>query len=244
MENSTTQQEKILVVIPAFNEEERIGAVIGAAKKYLPQAEILVINDGSTDRTKEVSLKAGAKVIAHAFNLGYGVAIQTGYKYAVRNNYQYVLQLDGDGQHDSAFLPQLLSKLKETDNDIIIGSRFLSGKKYSGSFVRLIGIIVFRKLVSTLIHQRVTDPTSGYQGLKKQVIEFYCHDFFPNDYPDADVIFILHKVGFKIQEIPVIMYERKGGRSIHSGLSPLYYIFKMMLSLFVNILRKIPDYKI
>lgn len=244
MENSTTQQEKILVVIPAFNEEERIGAVIGAAKKYLPQAEILVINDGSTDRTKEVSLKAGAKVIAHAFNLGYGVAIQTGYKYAVRNNYQYVLQLDGDGQHDPVYLPWVLAKLKETDVDVVIGSRFISKEKYAGSFLRLFGISLFRAIVSLLTGQKITDPTSGYQGLKRRVVEFYCHDFFPVDYPDADVIFILHKVGFKIQEIPVIMHERKGGHSIHSGLSPLYYIFKMLLSLFVNISRRIPDYKI
>jgi len=237
-----TGEEKILVIIPAYNEEERIVPVICDVKKYLPESDIMVINDGSADRTSRVSQKAGAKVIDLPFNLGYGAALQTGYKYASVNNYQYVLQLDADGQHDPSFLPQVLANLKETDNDVVIGSRFIAEEKYPGSPLRMLGINLFRGLVSFFTQHKITDPTSGYQGLKIKVVKFYCHDFFPTDYPDADVILILHKVGFKVKEIPVVMHSRAGGRSLHSGLSPFYYVFKMMLSLFVNLLRRVPDY--
>lgn len=235
-------EEKILVIIPAYNEEGRIRAVIEGAKRYLPQADILIINDGSEDKTEEVGLKANASVISLPFNLGYGAALQTGYKYAVENGYQYVLQLDGDGQHDPSYLPKFLRELKGTDNHVIIGSRFISQEKYCASFLRLVGITLFRLVVSFLINHKITDPTSGYQGLKRKVVEFYCHDFFPADYPDVDIILILHKVGFKLKEIPVTMFPRKSGHSIHSGSAPFYYVFKMTLSLFVNLLRKLPDY--
>ena len=234
------KEKKYLIIIPARNEEGRIEKVIREIKRVLPEADILVINDASTDRTEQVSLKEGAKVINLPFNLGYGVALQTGYKYAVRYGYSGVVQLDGDGQHDPSFIPDFLRILERGEADLVIGSRFLTRRNFKGSFLRRIGIIFFAKLTSIIIGQKITDPISGYQAMNRKVVEFCTRDFYPFDYPDADILILLHRAGFKIKETPVVMRERTGGVSLHSGLKPFYYIFKMMLSVFVTVLRKNP----
>ncbi|MFH2068558.1 MAG: glycosyltransferase family 2 protein [Candidatus Omnitrophota bacterium] len=233
-------KEKILVLIPAFNESERIAAVIEGVGKYLPEADILVVDDGSGDRTAEVSRKAGARVVGLPFNLGVGAALQTGYKFAVSHDYQYLIQLDGDGQHDPSFLPFFLQSIQTSGRDLIIGSRFLSEERYEGSVTRLAGIRFFACLASVLTGQRLTDPTSGYRAIRRAVLEFCIQDLYSFDYPDADFLLVLHRAGFSMKEIPVNMNPRTGGRSQHRGLGPLSYIFKIMLSIFVTLLRKRP----
>lgn len=236
-----TPKEKILVLIPAFNEADRIKAVIEGVKRCLPEADILVVNDGSGDRTAETSIQAGAAVVNLPFNLGVGAALQAGYKFAVKRNYQYLIQLDADGQHDPACLPSFLQAIQTSGSDLIIGSRFLSGEHYPGSPVRTIGIRFFGWLTSVLTGQRITDPTSGYRAIKRPVLEFCTREFYSFDYPDADFLLTLHRAGFKMREIPVTMRERTGGQSQHRGLGPFRYIFKTMLSIFVNLLRKRPE---
>lgn len=232
---------KTLVVIPAYNEEANIAKVVRATKNYFPNLDILVVDDGSGDNTVYIAKNCGAMVITHPFNMGYGVALQTGYKYAGRKKYDFVVQMDGDGQHDPKYIKELLREIEEGGADVVIGSRFISSVKYKAPLSRRIGMFLFSKLVSLIVGQSITDSTSGFQALNNKIIKFLSNDIYPCDYPDADVIIMLHRAGFRIKEIPLLMYRKQGSKSMHSGLKPIYYIFKMTLSIFVTLLRKIPE---
>jgi glycosyltransferase involved in cell wall biosynthesis len=228
---------KSIVVIPAYNEGGVIAGVIENVRRVVPDFEILVVNDGSRDRTAQEAAAAGAIVVSHYFNMGYGVTIQTAYKYAYAKGYDYLVQIDGDGQHDAAFIPQLLAPVVAGDTDFVVGSRFLGVESYRPSFSRRLGILFFRKLVSTLIGRSITDPTSGYQAFNREVMRFFTTDVFPCDYPDADMLVTLNMAGFRIRELPVRMFANAAGKTMHSGFKPLYYMFKMCLSIFVTLLR-------
>jgi len=229
---------KIIVIIPAYNEGAKIAAVIDRVRQVSPDFDILVVNDGSKDDTAAAAAAAGATVVSHPFNMGYGVAIQTGYKYASAKGYDFLVQIDGDGQHDPAYIPTLLAPVIAGEIDFALGSRFLEVESYEPSVPRRVGMAIFRKLVSVIIGMRITDSTSGYQAFNRRVIRYFTTEVFPYDYPDADMIIILHRAGFTIREIPVRMYANVEGKSMHSGLKPLYYLFKMFLSIFVTLLRK------
>jgi glycosyltransferase involved in cell wall biosynthesis len=228
---------RILVLIPAYNEGARIADVVQNVHRVVPDYDILVVNDGSRDNTTAAAASAGAKVVSHPFNMGYGVAIQTGYKYANANGYDFLVQIDGDGQHDPAYIPKLLAPVMSAETDFAIGSRFLEVESYEPSLARRIGMAFFRKIVSLITGTRITDSTSGYQAFNREVIRFFTTEVFPCDYPDADMLITLHLAGFTIKELPVRMYPNVEGKSMHSGLKPLYYIFKMFLSIFVTLLR-------
>lgn len=228
---------KTLVLIPAFNEGSVIAGVIADIHLIVPTYDILVVNDGSTDSTAAVASASGAVVASHAFNMGYGVAIQTGYKYAYSNGYDYIIQIDADGQHDPASIPSLLLPVLTGEADFALGSRFLGRGSYEASWARNLGMVIFRTLVSWRTGQPITDSTSGYQAFNRDVIRFFTSEEFPNDYPDADVLITLHLAGFSIKEIPVCMFNNASGTSMHSGIRPLYYVFKMLLSISVILLR-------
>jgi hypothetical protein len=228
---------KTVVIIPAHNEGARIGEVVRQIRETVPEYDVLVVNDGSRDETAMRAAAAGAEVISHPFNLGYGVAIQTGYKYALAQGYEYLMQMDGDGQHDPAFLPELLAPVTSGETDFALGSRFLGVGSYEPSRVRWVGMGFFRRLVSLIIGQRITDSTSGQQAFNRNVIRFFTTEVFPCDYPDADMLITLHRAGFRIREVPVRMYASAAGKTMHSGWKPLYYLFKMLLSIFVTLLR-------
>lgn len=232
---------KILTIIPALNEEKTIAQVIGGIKENAPYCDILVINDRSSDSTAEQAKASGAKVIHLPFNMGYGIALQTGYKYALENDYHYMVQMDGDGQHDPHYLKELLEVVTSGKADIAIGSRFAKNNKdyiYKAGWAKKTGIMLFASITSIIIRQKVSDPTSGYQAVNRKVAKFYASESYPCDYPDADVIIMLHRSGFRIKEFPVIMHRNKNKKSMHSGMKPLYYIFKMFLSIFLTLLRK------
>jgi len=226
-----------IIIIPAYNEENGIGQVIRDIRKANPDIEVLVINDGSVDKTAEAADAAGAIVLNHNFNMGYGVTIQTGYKFAYEKGYRYLVQIDGDGQHDPSFIGQLLEPVRNGDVDFAIGSRFLWFDSYRPSFSRRLGILFFRKLVTVIIGREITDPTSGYQAFNRDVMKFFFFFFFPYDYPDADMLITLNLAGFRIREIPVRMYANPTGKTMHSGAKPLYYMVKMILSILVTLLR-------
>lgn len=230
--------QKTVVLIPAYNEERQIAAVIARVRLSAPECDILVVNDGSRDKTAEVASAAGATVVSHPFNMGYGVAIQSGYKYAHSKGYDFLVQIDGDGQHDPAFIPALLEPVISGETDFALGSRFLQQESYRPSFSRRLGILFFRRLVSILIGREITDPTSGYQAMNREVIGFFTGDIFPCDYPDADMLVTLNMAGFRLRELPVRMFANQEGKSMHSGLKPLYYVFKMCLSILVTLLRR------
>lgn len=228
-----------LIIIPAYNEESKIGGVIDNIKNYIVDAEILVVSDGSDDNTEKVAREKGANVISLPFNLGYGSALETGYKYAFDNDYKYIVQMDGDGQHEAKCVNNLLNVLLNNEADIVIGSRFLDVKNYRTSFSRHLGMIIFAKITSWLTKQKITDSTSGFQAMNHRVLLFFAHGFYPSDYPDADVVILLKNAGFRIAEIPVIMYSNNNSKSMHSGIiRPMYYIFKMFLSIGMIFLRK------
>jgi glycosyltransferase involved in cell wall biosynthesis len=229
---------KTMVLIPAYNEGGRIVEVVGSIRRVAPEYDIIVVNDGSRDDTAASAKSMGATVISHPFNMGYGVAIQTGYKYARAHGYDFIVQMDGDGQHDPAYLHHLLRPVMAGESDFAIGSRFLEVESYEPSLARRIGMTLFRKTVSWLTGMRITDSTSGYQAFNREVARYFTTEVFPCDYPDADMLITLHRAGFSIREIPVRMHANAEGKSMHGGVKALYYIFKMFLSIFVTLLRK------
>lgn len=233
-----------LVIIPAYNEGPRIASVIKGVKEHFPIAEVLVMDDGSEDETRLKALESGARVVSHPYNLGYGAALQTGYKYALEKGFEELVQMDGDGQHDPSCIIDLLSVVRKGEADIAIGSRFLGVQRggptpqtYQAPYFRKLGMSLFGMIASLLIRQKITDPTSGYQAMKRNVMQWMSSDQFPCDYPDADIIIMLHRAGFRIQEVPVQMFEKGDKKSMHSGWKPFYYVFKMFLSIFVTLLR-------
>ena len=243
-----SNKKKIMALVPAYNEQEKIGQVVRKIIASGKGIDIVVIDDGSSDKTAAHARQAHARVVRLTSNMGYGVALQTGYKYALDGDYDYLVQLDGDGQHDPAYIPELLKVVMSGEADLALGSRFLQEKspgkgplpKYRAGTIRKLGISIFAFLTTRLVGLKVTDPTSGYQAFNKDVIAFFTRDFFPCDFPDADVILMVHRAGFKIKEFPMVMYERNSEKSMHSGVKPVYYVFKMFLSMFMTLLRKRP----
>ena len=230
-------KNNLAIIIPAYNEAGRIATSIAGIRKF-SNADIVIVNDGSDDDTAGEAKAAGARVIELPFNLGYGAALQTGFKYALDKGYEFAVQMDADGQHDPLSMEALISPVLRDEIDVVIGSRFLDKGNYKAPFVRRMGMYFFGIITSVVTGRRITDPTSGFQALNKKVMEFYASDAYPADYPDADVIIMLHRQGFRFKEVPVIMHNA-AKRSMHGGiLKPLYYIFKMMLSIFVTLLRK------
>jgi glycosyltransferase involved in cell wall biosynthesis len=231
--------DKILIVVPAFNEEENIGRVIADVRQIVPFADVLVVDDGSPDATAMIAKRAGARVISLPFNLGYGVALQTGFKYALRRGYDYVVHMDADGQHEVRCVVDLIDEVRKGEADVILGSRFLGSSRFKPAFARRMGILIFRAIVSLIVGQKISDPTTGFQALNSEVLELYATEAYPVDFPDADVLIMLHFAGFKVKEIPVVMYPNvAANKSMHSGLRPLYYVFKMFLSILVTLMRR------
>jgi glycosyltransferase involved in cell wall biosynthesis len=229
-------RDKLVVIMPAYNEEESIGFTIEGVRKYT-DADIVVVNDGSSDATARVSRSSGARVLDHPFNLGYGAALQTGFMYALSKEYDYAVQIDADGQHDPSSIQVLLEPVMKGESDVAIGTRF-DGGRYSAPAVRRAGMFFFAALTSLLTGTKVSDSTSGYQALNRRIMEFYASDSYPADYPDADVIIMLNRKGFRFREVPVTMHAAKNSKSMHGGFRPLFYMFKMALSILVTLLRR------
>jgi glycosyltransferase involved in cell wall biosynthesis len=230
-------EDKLLIVIPAYNEAGRVGAVVADVRCTLPEADVLVIDDGSDDATAAEAVRAGALALTLPANCGYGTALQTGYKYAVRHGYTLVGQIDADGQHRAEFLRAMLAVLREDRADLVVGSRFLAKDgHYQTPFARSLGIHLFARLASLATGQLVTDPTSGFQVMRGEIARLFSRDVFPVDYPDADILILLHRTGYRVRELPVQM-RPSPGRSMHSSQSTPYYVYKMLLSILVTLLR-------
>jgi len=229
--------EKLLIVIPAYNEGGRVGAVVADVRRTLPEADVLVIDDGSEDGTCAEARRAGAIALSLPTNGGYGTALQTGYKYAVRNGYTMVGQIDADGQHRAEYLSAMFACIREDRADVVVGSRFLAKDgHYQTPFARSLGIRLFARVASLATGQLVTDPTSGFQMMRIEIARLFSRDVFPVDYPDADILILLHRTGYRVHELPVQMRPSPGS-SMHSTQSTPYYIYKMLLSILVTLLR-------
>jgi glycosyltransferase involved in cell wall biosynthesis len=229
----------LLVILPAYNEEAHVGGVVRSVLAALPGADVLVVDDGSRDRTAEEAQRSGACVASLPVNLGYGGALQTGYKYAVRKGYDVVAQIDADGQHSASDLPRLLRRLEESEADVVIGSRFLDRDgHYTPSAARKLGMSLFARLATIVTKSHVTDSTSGLQVIRGSVARFFCSEVYPQDYPDADILILLHRSGFRVSEVPVRMQLPPDAATLHRGHRSLYYSYKMALSIFVTLLRR------
>jgi glycosyltransferase involved in cell wall biosynthesis len=227
---------KVLIILPARNEESTVGAVLDKIQELYPGMDILVVDDASTDRTASVvQSRRNISLVRLPVWLGYGGALQTGYKYAVRNDYQSVVQLDADGQHDPKSIAQLLSHLEEAD--VVVGSRFLR-EGYHMSLTRRLGCFVLSFLAKQLTGIRITDPTSGFQALTQRALQIAIQDHYPLDYPDIDVLILMHRYHLRVKEIPVMMYPAHQKTGMHEGLQVWYYAIKMLLSIFIMTLRK------
>lgn len=229
-------QPRLLIMLPAYNEAGRIAPVIEGIRRHA-NADILVIDDGSSDGTASEARRSGARVASHPANLGYGCALQTGYRYALRHGYDAVIQMDSDGQHDPASIPALIEALSSAD--IVVGSRFLHRASYTPPLARRLGSWLFGKLAGWLASAKVSDPTSGFQAISREGLRFYVHERYPSDFPDADVLAMGARAGLRLVEVPVRMLPAPAGRSMHRGiLRPVYYVLRMTLALALVPLRK------
>ena len=232
-------KQKIIVIIPAYNEVGSVGKVIEEVNAHLPQAAVLVMNDGSTDHTSERARGCGAMVLDLPFNLGIGGAMQAGYRYAYENGYDISIQVDADGQHDAREITKLLHALEEEKVDVAMGSRFMGGPAYRGSIMRRIGIAIFSGVISAIVRQKITDPTSGFRASNRKAIQLFASDY-PQDYPEPEVVILLHQCHLKMGEVSVEMNERYSGESSITKIRSVYYMVKVLLAIFVDCFKKPP----
>lgn len=234
------RQKEVLIIIPAYNEEKNITKVL--EKLEQPEiseiADVLVMNDASSDETNWIVKDRHHMLVTHVFNLGYGSALQLGYKYAIRRNYKYVIQMDADGQHDVCNIPVIYQKLLEKDAqgntvDIVLGSRFMEGSTpFPVSVSKKVAYAWFRWLIRIGTGRRIADPTTGLQGLSRRTVLYYSkYNHFDDKYPDANMIMQMLLLGFRVEEIPAVMHVRTEGVSMHSGFKPVIYMFRMFFSI-------------
>jgi glycosyltransferase involved in cell wall biosynthesis len=226
-----------IAVVPAFNEEGNVGRVIEEIRAFDPGFEIVVVDDGSTDRTSEVAAQHGAKVLRLPFNLGIGGAVQTGYHYALERGFQLAVQIDGDGQHDPSQLGKLLAPLLADEADLVVGSRFAEGGKYAAGRSRRLGIRLFAALVSALCRQHLTDTTSGFRAVNRKGICLFAADY-PHDYPEVEAIVMAVRQRLRLREVAVSMRVREAGHSSITPLRSAYYVIKVTLAVLIALGRR------
>jgi glycosyltransferase involved in cell wall biosynthesis len=229
-----------VAIVPGYNEEGSIGAVIDEIRAADPEIEIVVIDDGSRDRTAEAAAAKGARVLRLPFNLGIGGAVQTGYRFAYEHGFDLALRVDGDGQHDPAQFLVLAGPVLSGHADIAVGSRFIGRKGYRSSRTRRVAIGILSWTVTLLVGGRVTDPTSGFQVANRRAIALFASDY-PHDYPEVEATVLAAKAGLRRVEVPVEMRERSAGRSSIGAFRSVYYMVKVMLAVLVAVFRRAPE---
>jgi glycosyltransferase involved in cell wall biosynthesis len=228
---------KRIAIVPALNEEETVGRVIGEIQEFDPGFDIVVVDDGSTDRTAGIAADRGAHVVRLPFNLGIGGAMQTGFRFAFEHGYDVAVQIDGDGQHDPSQLHAILGPVLAGEADLCVGSRFTGEGEYRSSFTRRIGIKIFARVVSAVVGQKVTDTTSGFRAVNRRGIALFASDY-PHDYPEVESTVMLVKHKLRLREVPVAMRERGGGSSSITAVRSVYYMTKVLLAIFVGLFRR------
>ncbi|HEY6149930.1 MAG TPA: glycosyltransferase family 2 protein [Gaiellaceae bacterium] len=228
---------RLLVIVPALNEEHSLANVIAEIRSVDPRFEIVVVDDGSADGTSRVASAAGAIVVKLPYNIGIGGAVQTGYKYALERGFDIAVQVDGDGQHDPREIPRLLEPLLDGRADMVVGSRFAPGGGYRGTPLRRIGIHIFAAVVSLMVRARVTDTTSGFRAVSRKAIRLFALDY-PPDYPEVEATVLLVRHKLRMLEVPVQMRVRETGASSITALSSVYYMIKVLLALFIGLFRR------
>lgn len=227
-----------IAIVPALNEELSVPAVIDEIRAFDPGLDIVVVDDGSVDRTAAVAAAKGARVLRLPFNLGIGGAVQTGFRYAFENGYDLAVRVDGDGQHDPSQLGLVIAPVLRGEADVAVGSRFAAvGDGYRSSRTRRVGIRLLAWVVSRIVGRRVTDTTSGFQALNRNGIALFARDY-PHDYPEVEATVMVFRHRLRLEEVPVSMRERGGGQSSITALRSIYYMVKVLLAIFVGLFRR------
>ena len=216
---------KYLAILPGYNEAETIEEVIDAVRLHVPMFDILVIDDGSTDGTGAIAEEAGAMVLRHPFNLGIGGAVQTGFVFAQERGYDYAVQVDADGQHCPEEITKLLAAMRDNPSlDMVCGSRFMTrDKSYPATISRRTGIHIFAFILSRIVGQHVSDPTSGFRLYNRRGIALFARDY-PHDYPEVEAVLMVHFHRLRMREVPVRMFQRGGGSSSITSGKSVYYL--------------------
>ncbi len=221
--------ERVLIVIPALDECESLPGTIDEVRAVAPRHDLLVVDDGSTDDTAAVAAARGVPVVRHPFNLGVGAALQTGFRWALAHGYGVAVQLDADGQHDPRYVDVLLDPVLAGECDVAIGSRYVAASAYRAPWSRRLGMRLFSAVVRAALGQRISDTTSGFRAYGRAVMAVCQHDF-PKDFPDAPLLIMLARRGFRLREVPVEMRERRQGHSFYTLGKQLYYPYKNLLA--------------
>ena len=227
---------KLLILIPAFNEEGAVGGVVKEVREVMPNVPVVVVDDCSTDATVHAAREAGAQVLALPYHLGLGGCVQAGYRLAFELGYNYVIRVDGDGQHDPRDIPAILRALEREGCEMVIGSRFINGAGVHSGFLRALGIIFFRAMLRPILGRAVRDPTSGFVGVNRTALAVFSRSF-PLEYPEIEALVVLQRKRFRFIEVPCRMRPRRAGRTSITPLKSLYYPVHVLLGVFVNVLK-------
>ena len=227
---------KLLILIPAYNEEGAVGSVVKEVRQVMPNVRVLVVDDCSKDATRSVALSAGADVLPMPYHLGLGGCVQAGYRLAFELGYDYVIRVDGDGQHDPRYIPKMLAALEREKCEMVIGSRFMNGNGKHSGFLRGLGIVFFRIMLRPILGKTVHDPTSGFVGVNRTALALFSKSF-PLEYPEIEALVVLQRKRFRFVEVPCTMRPRRAGRSTITVLRSLYYPIHVLLGVFINVLK-------
>ncbi|HLH38022.1 MAG TPA: glycosyltransferase family 2 protein [Bryobacteraceae bacterium] len=229
-------EPRLLILIPAFNEEGAVGGVVAEVRQVMPGAPILVVDDCSEDSTAAVARLSGADVLPLPAHLGLGGCVQAGYRLAFELGYDFVIRVDGDGQHDPRYIPKILETLKRENCEMVIGSRFADGGGEHSGLLRRLGIAFFRVMLRPILGKPVHDPTSGFVGVNRTALALFSKSF-PLEYPEIEALVVLQRKRFRFIEVPCRMRPRRAGRSTITALRSLYYPVHVLLGVFVNVLK-------
>jgi glycosyltransferase involved in cell wall biosynthesis len=227
---------KLLILIPAYNEEGALPGVVAEVRVAMPGVPVLVVDDCSGDSTVDRARAAGARVLTLPHHLGLGGAVQAGYKLAFELGFDYVIRVDGDGQHDPRDIPKILEALERGECEMVIGSRFVDGSGEHSGMLRAAGILFFRAVLRPILGRPVRDPTSGFVGVNRIALSLFSRSF-PLEYPEIEALVVLQRKRFRFVEVPCRMRQRRAGRSTITPLKSLYYMVHVLLGVFVNLLK-------
>ena len=227
---------RLLILIPAYNEQGAIGGVVSEVRAVMPGTPVLVVDDCSVDDTVPAARAASARVLPLPHHLGLGGAVQAGYKLAYELGFDYVIRVDGDGQHDPRDIPKILEVLEHEGCEMVIGSRFVDGSGEHSSVLRAVGIVFFRAVLRPILGRPVHDPTSGFVGVNRRALAVFSASF-PLEYPEIEALVVLQRKRFRFVEVPCRMRPRRTGRTTITPLKSIYYMVHVLLGVFVNVLK-------
>lgn len=224
---------KTLIIVPAYNEEDSILNTINDIRQNHPEVDILVVNDASKDRTKEILKQSRIKHLDVPINLGIGGGVQSGYLYAFEHEYDVAVQMDGDGQHPASELHKILLPIEEGTADMVVGSRFIHKDGFQSSILRRMGIKFLSFLIYICTKKKILDVTSGFRAVNREYIEIFSREY-AQDYPEPEALVLAANRGARICEVPVMMKERQGGVSSISPFKSIYYMIKVSLAILIR----------